>query len=286
MKHERDMGSYFNKLSGIILEALFGKYLGIQVFIAPITMFYLIESDSIMMAGTSLLGFRIHFFPLFIFLVMLSFMAFMLIKLKLLHRGTRDDYLEAVIELNISMLALVIIALIVYAVAGFLAYFYGIKETLKHSMYMLFKIYTAVLILHHYLLSVWLAPFYPKHYGRKRAKKLFKAWARKHKMMLVRYSVLLILIVFASTRIYLILIHYVFVPVFTGIATYTGFDLRLSLFRFFALKDIFLNVAVCLIAFMGSNLLFSPVVWIIEYLINRFIPLKYISGIGNAKATQ
>lgn len=269
-----------------LVEALFGKYLGIQVFIAPITMFYLIRSDSIMKAGTSLLGFRIHYLPLLVFLIMLVFMLFMMVKLRLLQGGTYQDYIDSVIELNISMLGLIIIALITYAVSSFLAYFYGIKGTVKDSMYLLFKLYTSLLILYHYLLNHLLTAFCPTQLGRRRAIRYIKAWGLKHKYMMLRYLVFLSLVVMAMARLYILLIHYALAPILTGLKEYTGINLRFSLVQFYGLQDVFFNVAVLFVAFMISNLMIYPLVYGGEYLINKYLPFKAITGIDNAQATQ
>ncbi len=265
---------------------MFGKFLGIQVFAAPITLFYLIKSESILRAGTSLLSFKIHYLPLLVFLIMLAFMLFMLIKLKLIQRGSADDYLDSVIQLNLSMLVLVIIALIIYAVSGFLAYFYGIRGTLKHSIYLLFKLYTSLLILYYYLLNHLLNVDYISRRSRRRAMQYIRAWSMKHKFLFLRYILFLALVIMAITRLYILLVHFVLVPVLTGIKNYAGIDLRFSLAQFFTLKDVFMNVAVLVGAFLISNLLIYPLILISETLIKKYLPFNIIIGINNAQTTQ
>ena len=49
----------------------------------------------------------------------------MLLKIKLLYNCDNGEYLDMVIQFNVSVMALVLIALIIYAVSSFLAYFYG-----------------------------------------------------------------------------------------------------------------------------------------------------------------
>jgi hypothetical protein len=67
-----------------ILNVLFGDYNGIQVFIAPVTLVYWIDSNSLITSATSLISFRIHYLPLLAFFTILAFVVFMLVKIKLL----------------------------------------------------------------------------------------------------------------------------------------------------------------------------------------------------------
>lgn len=252
-----------------ILKALLGDYNGVQVFWAPITLFYWIQSGTILASATSLFSFRVHYFPLLAFLVIFFYTIFMIVKLKLFHSGTDSDFWDGIIELHVSVMALVLIALIVYAVTGFMDYFYGLHGTLKTSMYMLFKLYTAMLIMYHYLFNYWLQPYYKRNYGRKRAHLSLYAWIRGNVAVFVRYSLLLIVIVFASIRLYLLMINYALVPILEGWKSYAGVDLRLHLYPFMHVNDVFINVGVLLIAFGLSNLFFSPII----ILVSRFTKL-------------
>ncbi len=268
------------------IQAVFGKYLGVQVFIAPVTLFYLLQSSSVLEAGTSLFGFHIHYFPLLAFSIMLCFMLFMLVKLRLIYRYPFKAYLDMFIELNVSVLGLVLIALIVYAVSSFLAYFYGIRGTGKSAFYLLFKFYTTALVIYHYLLSVLLEPYSQRRYGRHRGMKAFLAWARLNKSFLIRYVVLMVLLIIASTRLYQIAIEYALSPLISWLYELTGINLRFRLFPFFGIGDIFRNVFICLLAFICSNLIFYPIVYVLDRLINTYIPFGAFIKVEHAKTTK
>ena len=273
--------SIFNK----ILIPLCGEYTGVQVFLAPITLFYLIETDSLLSAATSLLSFRIHYFPLLVFSIIFTFVLFMMLKIKLMQHVTKAEFVDIVIELNLSVMALVIIALIIYAVTDFLSYFYGIRGTIKSSMYMLFKLYTSLIIIHQFLFRVLLAPYYKRSYGRNRAIKAFKAWSRKNKLLLFRYGLIWVLIIIAATRFYQLLINLVFDPALNIINNLWGFDPRLRLYPFVHVDDIFLNTLICLFAFAISNLLFYPIVFVFNWLAYKLIPSERIMSNRNAQTT-
>ncbi|MDY0151601.1 MAG: hypothetical protein RBS43_04955 [Candidatus Cloacimonas sp.] len=257
-----------------ITQILFGEFNGIQVFLAPIALFYWIQSSTILSAATSLLSFRIHYFPLLAFLIVFSYTMFMSLKLNLFHQGAKAEFWETIIELHVSVMALILIALIVYAISGFVAYFYGITGTLKTTMYLLFKLYTALLIAYHYLLNVWLKPYYLRSYGRNRAYRALHSWVRINKLAFVRYSAFILVVVYAAVRLYLLLINYAIIPVMEGISAYTGLDLRLKLLPFMHVDDIFVNVGVLLLAFVLSNLLFYPLIYWIKQFIQMFNPIQ------------
>gem|GEM_PF-533937 len=270
------MSRNLSVIGKLITEALFGKYLGAQVFIAPITLFYLIKSDSLLAAGTSLISLNIHLFPLLVFLIMAWYVIFMIIKLKLLIKGSGSDYLDSIIQLNVSLLALVLIALIIYALATFMAYFYGIRETMKHAMYFLFKFYTALMIIYQYLYNDFLKPLSKPHYSRIRTERIFLAWARNRKMLLLRYTLLMFLVILAATRLYQLIIQYALIPFLEGVKTYAGMDIRITLSSFIGIGDVLYNVLLCILAFLISNLLFYPLVLVIEYLIHKYLPFEML----------
>jgi hypothetical protein len=269
-----------------VLLPLCGEYTGLQVFLAPITLFYLIETDSLLSAATSLLSFRIHYFPLLAFSIILAFVLFMMLKMRLIHQESKTDYIDNVIELNISVMALVIIALITYAVSSFLSYFYGINGTIKTAMYLLFKLYTSLIIMSSFMYGVMLAPFHKRNYGRKRAVQALKAWSRKNKLLLLRYSLVWVLIIIAATRFYQLLIQLVYDPAISIINDFWHIDIRLHLYSFKHVDDIFVNLFVCLLAFLISNLLFYPIIYIFNWLANKFIPYDKIMSSHHAQAAQ
>jgi len=269
-----------------VLLPLFGEYTGIQVFLAPITLFYLIETDSLLSAATSLLSFRIHYFPLLAFSIILSFVLFIMIKMRLIHQESKTDYLDSIIDLNISVIALVLIALIIYAVSNFLSYFYGINGTIKTAMHLLFKLYTSLIIMSSFMYGVMLAPYHKRNYGRKRAFQAIKAWNRKNKLLLLRYGLVWVLIAIAATRFYQLLIQLVYDPAISIINDFWHIDIRLQLYSFKHVDDIFVNLFVCLLAFVISNLLFYPIIYVFNWLANRFIPLDKIMRSHHAQAAQ
>ena len=268
-----------------ILNVLFGDYNGIQVFIAPVTLVYWIDSNSLITSATSLISFRIHYLPLLAFFTILAFVVFMLVKIKLLYPCSGSEFIDLTIQLNVSVMALILIALIIYALSNFLAYFYGIKGTVKSGLYLLFKLYTAILILYHYLINVVLAPFYRRRYSHLHALKNFLVWARHNKFLLFRYVLLIVMVIFFAVRVYQIVLQFLIIPAINSISDFTGFDLKFKLYPFLGVSDIFTNLLAIFGAFTVSNLLFFPIIWVLKYLVDRFLPFSNLIRSNYAQIT-
>ncbi|PKN73001.1 MAG: hypothetical protein CVU50_04390 [Candidatus Cloacimonetes bacterium HGW-Cloacimonetes-3] len=255
-------------------ESLFGGYNGVQIFLAPLTLLYLLQSNSMLSSITSLFSFRIHYFPLLIFLVTLIFVLFMLVKIRMLYPGNMSEYIDKIVDLNISILAVVLIALIYYAISAFLGYFYGIKGILKPGLALLFKLFTTSLVLYHYSLFVWTKPLFKRGYKSTRASKALKAWGRSNKLLFAKYSLLIIVIVIASVRIYQFAMSYLLFPLLDGINQHWGVEMRFYLLPFNGISDVFINTLILSFAFLVANLFFYPIAFTINRILIKLNPLK------------
>ncbi len=263
-----------NSLPYKIYKVLCGDFNGIQVFWSPGTLIPLLSSSGILAALSSALSFRIHYMPLFIFLIMGFYVIYVTLKLKLFYQIPNGDFTDAFIGLNLSVLGLFLISLIVYAVSGFMLYFYGIDGILKPLLLLLFKSYTALIILYHYLLWMWLRPFYARRYGRQRAFTAMVAWQRKNIYAAVRYTLMMILMVLAAIKVYQILLSYVLQPVLDGLVLHLKINLQLHMTAFYNLWDIVINLGILILAFLISNLCFYPLVYAVTYIGKRLLPIQ------------
>lgn len=266
-----------------IYTALCGDFNGIQVFWSPGTLLYILSSTGVLAALSSALSFRIHYMPLFIFLIVLAYVIFVSAKLKLFYADFPGSWLEEFIGLNISVLGLFLISLIIYAVSAFMLYFYGIDGTLKPALLLLFKSYTAIIILYHYLRSLWMKPFYRRKYGKIRAQKAFLAWIRKHVYLAVRYTLLVMIMVLTAIKLYQIIISLVLMPLIEGLAKSTGWNLQLNLQAFYTMNDIAINLGILILALLISNMIFYPFVYLVNKLAEWLMPLKSLQSVSHAK---
>lgn len=266
----------------MLYRVICGDFSGIQVFWAPSSLLHLISSTSALAALTTALGLRIYYLPLFIFLIVLTYIIFVTFKIRLLYRLDSKDFLDEFIELNVSVLGLGLIALIIYAISGFILYFYGLDGTLKPALMLLFKSYTAIIILYHYLMSLWLRPFYARSYGRKRARLALQAWIKSHLYAFCRYTLVVVLLVLAAVKLYQIFLSLVLTPVIDIVAAYTGYSIQLQLRAFQNIGDIWLNVGILILAFLVSNIIFYPLVCGVNYLARYLFPMRASMESDNA----
>ncbi len=256
------------------LHIIFGDLNGIQIFLAPLTLAYLVRSESILTTVTSLFSDRIHYFPLFIFLITLLFVIFTLIKLWLYNWDRPNDFVDKIIELNLSVLTVVLIALIYYAISAFLSYFYGIKGGLKPGLALLYKIYTSSVVIYYFAYHTILSGYLHRGYGQSRAIKCFYAWLRVNKLLFIRYSVMSVVAIIASVRMYQLILVYAYHPAIEVIHSLTNVDLRFDMVPLLHIGDVFANMFILFLACAVSSVIYYPVGLLVKRLILTLNPIK------------
>jgi len=262
------------QIARVLLGVLFGDFSGIQVFLAPITLLYVIQSQSILSSLTNLFTLRLHYFPLVIYLIFIAFVLFMIAKLWQMEPRGRGQLIDRIVELNLSVLTLVIIALMYYALSAFFAYFYGIKGTLKPGLAIIFKLFTTLIIIYHYMLHVWLEPYKKRGYGWDRSMRACKAWLRWHKYSFARFSILIVALIILSVRLYQLAIGYMIIPCFEGLKDVWNIDIRLGLLPFNSISEVYINSALLLVALLLSNLIFYPLVFTVTLVLHHLNPIN------------
>lgn len=257
-----------------LLLIIFGDLNGIQVFLAPLTLAYLIKSDSILFNITSLFSDKIHYFPLFIFLITLLFVVFIIVKLWLRYSHQPQEFVEKVIEVNLSVLTVVLIALIYYAISAFLAYFYGIKGGLKPGLALLYKVFTSSVVVYYFAIDILLSGFNRRGYGQSRAVKCFYAWLRVNKMLFIRYAVMSLVAIIASVRIYQLILVYAIHPFYEGVYSLSHINLRFSLVPLQQIGDVFINMLIIFLAFALSCIMYYPLGLLTRRLLTTLNPMK------------
>lgn len=264
----------FRQIGRALLVVLFGDFNGVQVFLAPITILYLIQSHSILSSLTNLFSMRLHFFPLIIFLIFMVFILFMIAKLRILDYSGKGQFIGRVIEINLSVLTLVIIALMYYALSAFFAYFYGIKGTLKPGLAIIFKLFTTLMIIYYYLQHMWLEPYRKRGYGSTRSLRACMAWYKWHKLSFARFSLLAVALIILAVRLYQLSIGYLIIPCLEGLKSNLSIDFRLSLLNFNGITDVYVNTALILVGLLLSNLIFYPFVAAVTSILRKLNPVN------------
>ena len=274
-----------NKVSQFLrfmLKAMCSEYNGIQVFLYPMTLLYWISSASILLPFTTLLSVRVHYLPLTFFGVLLIYVCFMILKIYTFvfpgprsgHPKLLGEFYDKVIQLHLVLFVSVIAVMVYYILARFLGYFYRIDLPLKQGVVLFFRAFTVLLILYYYLKSMWLKPMRDRKYSQKRSTLLALGWANKNPWAALKYTVMMTVVVFASVKLYLIVIAYFITPVLSGIRHLLGLKLDIELIPISGIGSVLANLFMLAAAFMLSNLLFYPIIVLSQKLNNSMHPMK------------
>lgn len=264
-----------------IFKFLFGDFNGVQVFLYPWTLLWWVRSESLLYSVTGLLTIHKHFFPLAIFCLLFLYMMFLIVKNSsaILKDGAassaadRRSFWKMVIELHRILLLTVMGAVIIFALASFLRYYYNIRVPLKAIYPIIIQAYSVVLILFYTLKNVWTEPY------RNRGDNMDKAYLkvgrqfRKDPKAFLLHASVLISMIFVGCFIYNLLIMNLLFMLVERFGIAPKLEMLAPTTIWALLYDIFVMAA----AFMLSNLLFSPIVTLVNHFSGRFKPQPNIT---------
>ncbi len=259
-----------------IFSLLFGEFNGIQVFLYPMTLFWWIDSDSFLYAITGLLTAHKHFFPLCLFLLLAIYIAFLILKNSsalLSDTGTNSStqkrsLARMIIAVHQTLLITLIISALIYVVAGFLSYYYGIKVPLKSIYPFVFQAFSVSLILFYVLKNAWTEPYRSRGISMEGSVNQLRKQFAEHTEKYAIHAIVLVLMILISSFIYNLLIMNLFFPIVEAL----GFAPKLLLLPPSGIGALLYDVFIFGVAFMLSNLLFSPIVMVITHYSDKLHP--------------
>jgi hypothetical protein len=258
------------------------EYNGIQVFLFPGTLFFLLSSDSLVGSFTSLLSLRMHFLPLVFFTVLLAYVCFMGLKIYTslfdgphsLYPGKMDEFYDYLIRLHLTLFITVIVLMVFYVLSRFMSYFYGIELPLKKAVWFTFRAFTVLLIAVYYFRSTWLATLMKQRMSISRSKRYWLAWSSRHPFVFLKYSALIIVVMVAAVRLYQLSIVLFISPVLSFIGTLSGLNPGIELIPVSGMFSVFYNVFMLFSAFLLSNLFFYPIIYLAQNLVESLHPIQ------------
>lgn len=261
---------------------MFSHYNGVQIFIYPISIFYWLGKESIVMALSNLLTHRLHYLPLSFWGVLLFFILFVMMKnytiyFQTAHHHSKhlvSDFWDSIIKLHVMLFIVLIIVMVFFVLTSFMSYFYEIRLPLKQAIALFFRLFTILMIFFYYIAAMWLSPYRVRGYGDKRSQTLFWGWLSKNPGAALQYTIFLILLVFIAVRLYLLMISYFYDPLFVWLKHYLNFSIHLDLVPLTNIGSIFYNLFMLAVAFMLSNLLFYPIIHFFQVVAKRLHPIK------------
>lgn len=111
-----------------------GSFNGIQVFIFPVLLLNWLEALELVHVVTELLTFKIHYLPLTIFMFLAVYVLFIIAKYYVSAPHTKAEFKHFIIEFHKYLLICLLCFAILFLLAIFLKYFYGILISEKPSL--------------------------------------------------------------------------------------------------------------------------------------------------------
>jgi hypothetical protein len=266
-----------------LLRAMCSHYNGIQVFLFPGTIFYWLSSANLVLSFSSLVNSRIHYLPLVFFMVLFAYVCFMVLKIySCLFEGPHslyphklEEFFDHIISLHLTLFVTVIVLMIFYVLSRFMAYFYGIQLPLNKGVWFTFRGFTVLLILLYYLRSMWLYPLHNTGYSVRRRERYCLAWILRHPFAALKYTMVMIVLLISAVRLYQLIIVVALSPALSYFAAFSGIELSIVLQPVTGIGSVFLNVFLLFAAFMLSNLMFYPFIYLGQMLVKAMHPIQF-----------
>ena len=260
----------------IIFKLLFGDFNGVQVFLYPLTMFVWIDDLSFSFIMTGLLTVHKHFFPLFIFLLLLLYVFFLVLKSHSVYQYNYPDSSpqeksfcrKAVIDIHLGLLLVVISSGVLYMLAAFFSYYYHIKIPLKIIYPQSFRVLSALMVILLACLHYLMLPHRKAGASITRSYRNVIVGIRRQPWSYMLYSLAICLAAVLASFIFDYLVGQWIFPILLAL----NLSPELIMLPVTGFLALLYDVAIMGAAFMLSNLLFSPLAFLIGNIADSLHP--------------
>lgn len=276
----------FHKASHGIIKLLFGDFNGVQAFVYPWTLLWWISGKSLLYTITGLLTNQRYLFPLTVFLILMMYMAFILVKNtsailsgeRTVSQAERKSLAQMAVNAHKLLLIGLAVALLIYLLGSFLKYYYGLLLPLREIYQRMFQGFSIILIVAYTLKNAW-----TKHY-REQGDSMDEAFAKVRGEIVstpgvyALHGAALCCLILIGCFIYNLLILNLIYTLADGF----GIAPDLKMLPPFTILALLYDAFLLGIAFLLSNLLFSPIVILSMHFSARFLPHNRIKQEVNA----
>ena len=262
-----------------IKSVLFGEWNGLQVFLVPTSVFFLIDDASLQLWFFGLFTRQLFYIPLVLFILLLLFLTTLIIKqsvsLESMKLGTKEcnkwlyDYILGIHEL---LLVVIFSFMIVYVLTAFLKYFYSIQFPLRYIYLKIFQFMTIGLILYVYLRNYWLKITLNTNHSRKRNTAMLLIYIRNNRRSFIIHTLYVLAMVLLSVHVFKWVVNLFLDPFVTELTKWIGIPMRFTVVKVVTTLDLLYNVYMLFCAFIISNLLYAPFVKLFHNLASHFRP--------------
>lgn len=260
----------------IIFKLLFGDFNGVQVFLYPLTLFVWIDDLSFSFVVTGLLTVHKHYFPLFIFLLLLLYVFFLILKSHSVYQYNYPDsspqekrfFRKAVIDIHLGLLLVVISSGVLYMLAAFFSYYYHIRIPLKIIYPYSFRVLSALMVILLACLHYLMLPHRKAGASITRSYRNIIVGIHRQTWSYLLYVVVLFVSAVLSSYIFNYLVGQWIFPILLAL----NLSPELIMLPVDGFLSLLYDVAILGAAFMLSNLFFSPLALLIGNIADNLHP--------------
>ena len=261
---------------------LFGSFNGIQIFLYPSLLFYWLEGDSLVYSISDLIMSRLHFVPVIVFLLTFLYMVLILLKNEYYLRqnhahgssSKKGEFSRFVVDIHAKLLVVLIIFMVLYVFTVFMKYFYGINVPLRLILSIALRLLGMLLIMYYFILHQWISVWRRRGHGISNCRTRLLAYIRANPGQFIRFTVLMMGIVVLFSKLYTLMLQYIYMPILAIIGDMLDIHPHLSMQPFSSVFAALYNVAVVAAAVLLSNLFFIPLVWLAGRMLDRLHPMR------------
>ncbi len=263
-------------------SVLFGEWNGLQVFLVPSTVFFLIDDASLRLWFIDLFTRQMFYIPMVLFVLLLLFLLVMVIKysvsmesLPLVRDQRKDMLFDYVLGIHELLLVVIFSFMVIYVLTAFLRYFYSIHFPLRYIYLKIFQFMAIGMILYAHLRSTLLKVTFRPHHSPKRNTATLLLYIRRNQRLFLWRSLISLALILISVHVFKWTVYFFWEPLIALADRWTGTSLRFSLVKVSSTPDLFYNLYILFSTYMLSNALFSPIVKLFDHLAQHIALKEY-----------
>lgn len=247
-----------------------GSFNGIQVFIFPVLLLNWLDALELVQVVTELLTFKIHYLPLTIFMFLAVYVLFILAKYYVSAPHSKAEFKRFIIELHKYLLICLLCFAILFLLAIFLKYFYGILISGKTIASVAARVLGMFAILFCHLSQSWTEPWQKLGHSFSNASARVMVFARHHPYRFHTFNVVHLFFILILCKAYVNWQEYIYYPIFYAL----GLDFKFIMIPLNNTLALSVNVILVTFAALCSSFFFIPLVWLATQITRFLHPIK------------
>jgi hypothetical protein len=271
-----------------LLRLLFGSFNGMQVILYPMALVFWLNINSFQYVSIGLFTSHKYYFPLLIFLVVFILVVLLILKNyselshpnQKLSQEQKNSIAHTIIGLHKILLVVMFAVGLIYLVYAFLNHYYGISLPLSTIYTSLARFVSVGLILGYALRNAWTSPHRENGMDVRRALVMVRKDFRSRPRPFLLHGFSFIIMALLACGIY----NNIVMNVLDFFIGRTGFSLHLA--HATGLLPLIYDVFLLFVALLLSNLVFSPLVLLVNSLSHKMIPQPIMEDLDEENDPQ